>query len=116
MRTSCVKNGLVMVVILLFVGVTVQPVIATVQPEKIIVEPNVDDIEGLVAQLRIAINEKLEKYESIPKVANIWEIILRLLDLIGKITKQFWTIVSYIVALYIASAVIIFYLFQSLFW
>ena len=27
MRTSCVKNGLVMVVILLFIGVAVQPVI-----------------------------------------------------------------------------------------
>ena len=34
MRTSFVKNGLVMVVILLFIGVAVQPSIATVQQEE----------------------------------------------------------------------------------
>ena len=39
MRTSCVKNSLVIVVILLFIGVAVQPSIATVQPEKIDVKP-----------------------------------------------------------------------------
>jgi len=38
MRTSCVKNGLVMVVILLLVGVAIQPSIATVQPEEETVE------------------------------------------------------------------------------
>jgi len=38
MRTSCVKNGLVVGVILLFVGVAVQPSIAIVQPECIDVE------------------------------------------------------------------------------
>ena len=38
MRTSCVKNSLVVGVILLFVGVTVQPSVATVKPESIDVE------------------------------------------------------------------------------
>jgi len=54
---------------ILFLGLSIQPSLATVQPEKIIVESDADDIEELFAQLRIAINEKLEKYESYPKVA-----------------------------------------------
>ena len=86
MRTSYVKNALVMVVILLFIGVAVQPSIATVQPEKIDGKP---DIEGVGAQLRIAINEKFENYESKPKLAGFWDIIDNLLVLLEKILKQF---------------------------
>jgi len=71
-----------MVVILLFIGVAVQPSIATVQPEKIDGKP---DIEGAGAQLRIAINEKFENYESKPKLAGFWDIIDNLLGLIEKI-------------------------------
>jgi hypothetical protein len=43
------KNILTVVgITLLFLGLAIQPSIATVQPEKIDVEP---DVEGLVAQL-----------------------------------------------------------------
>ena len=57
-----------MVVILLFIGVVVQPAIAIVQPEKIVIESDVDDVEGLVAELRIVINEILHKYGHIPMI------------------------------------------------
>ena len=70
----------------LFLGLAIQPSLATVQPEKIDVEP---DVEGLVAQIKIVINEKLEKYESIPKVGGFWDIfwdtVDYLLDLLEKI-------------------------------
>jgi len=40
------------------------------------------DIKELISKIKGRINEKNEKYESIPKVADIWEIILYLLNLI----------------------------------
>ena len=43
------------------------------------------DIEGLVAQLRVVIDEILQKYGHIPMVANLCNMILDLSDLIGKI-------------------------------
>ena len=79
------KNLLAVGITILFLGLAIQPSIATVQPEKIIVEPNVDDVEGLVAQLKIVINEISEKYESYPKVVGFWDIIDNLLGLIEKI-------------------------------
>ena len=104
MKGRMLSKGLVVAVILLFVGVAVQPSIATVQPEKIIVESDSDDIEGLVAQLRVAVNEKLEKYESYPKVAGFWDIINHLLDILEKIGL----LIAFIPVFYIL------YLFQFL--
>ena len=76
------KNLLAVGITILFLGLAIQPSIATVQPEKIDVEP---DIEGLDAQLKIVINEISEKYESYPKVVGFWDIIDNLLDLLEKI-------------------------------
>jgi len=88
-----IKNGLVMVVILLFIGVTVQPAIATVQPKEIDVEPNVDDIEGLVTQLRIVINEILQDYGHIPIIRNLCNKIVDVLDSFGLILYCIFLIV-----------------------
>ena len=88
------KNILTVVgITILFLGLAIQPSIAIVQLEKIDSEANVDDVEGLVAQLRDAVNGKLEKFESIPKVANIWEIILNLLEFIVYKVKNFINII-----------------------
>jgi len=72
------KNILLAVgITILFLGLAIQPSIAIPQLKKIDVEP---DLEGLVAQLRILINEKFEKYENIPKVANLCNVILNKID------------------------------------
>ena len=42
-------------------------------------------IEGLVAQIRTVVNEILQKYGHIPKISNLFNLILNLLELIGKI-------------------------------
>ena len=73
---------LVVGIIILFLGLAIQPSIATPQLKKIDGE---QDVEGLVAQLRVAVNEKLEKYESYPKVAGFWDI--------------FWDTVNYLLGL-----------------
>ena len=106
------KNFLIAIgITILFLGLAIQPSVATVQPkEEIDITPNVDDVEELVAQLRVAINEKLEKYESIPKVADIWEIILNLLNLIVKTVKQFFTIVKLILLFPIALMSVLFFI------
>jgi hypothetical protein len=80
LRTSWIKNALVVGVILLFIGVAVQPSMATVPPEKIIVEP---DVESLVAQIRIVINEILQDYGHIPIVRSLSNKILGILDSFG---------------------------------
>jgi hypothetical protein len=55
---------------------------ANIPPEKIDVET---DVEGLVAQIRIVINEILQDYGHIPIVRSLSNTILDLLSLIGKI-------------------------------
>jgi hypothetical protein len=78
-----IKNGLVVGVILLFLGLAIQPSVAIVQPESIDVEL---DVEELVAQLRIVINEKLEINESKPILAGFW-------DIIRDIITEIWGII-----------------------
>ena len=73
------KNILTVVgITILFLGLAIQPSIA-VQPEKIDVEPNVDDVEGLVAELRIVINEILQEYRYNPMVSYLCNYILGIL-------------------------------------
>ena len=65
-------------VILLFLGVTVNPAIATVEPEK---QP--DDVEGLVAQIKDVVNEIQAKYGHIPMVRGLCNMIHSALGLVG---------------------------------
>ena len=75
------KNILLTVgITFLFLGLAVQPSVATVQPKQIDVEPNVDDVEELVVQLRVAVNEILHKYGYNPMVAYLCNYILGILD------------------------------------
>jgi len=53
--------------------------------ESIIVEPNVDDVEELVVQLRIVINEILQKYGHITKIRTQCNKIIDILDSFGLI-------------------------------
>jgi hypothetical protein len=69
MKQRIICKGLAVAVILLFIGVGIQPAIATVQTEK------QKDIEGLVAQIKVLIDEILVKYGDIPIVANICSMI-----------------------------------------
>ncbi len=79
------KNLLAVGITVLFLGLAIQPSIATVQPEKLVVEPNVDDIDGLVAQLRVAVNDILQKYGHNPIIRSLCNMILDLTWFPGKI-------------------------------
>ena len=77
------KNLLITIgVIILFLGLAIQPSIATPQLKEIDVEP---DIEGLVAQLRVVINEILQDYRHIPIVRSLANTILNTISDIGRI-------------------------------
>jgi len=56
-----------------------------IMEESIVVEPNVDDIEGLVAQLRVVINEILQDYGHISMIRNQCNKIVDVLDSFGLI-------------------------------
>ena len=73
---SMLSKTRVIGILVLFLGIAIAPCIATVQPENIDVEPNVDDIDGLVAQLRVVINEILQKYGYNPMAAYLCNYIL----------------------------------------
>ena len=106
------KNILIAVgITFLFLGLAIQPSIATPQLKKIDVEP---DIKGLVVQLRVAVNERLEKYESIPKVANIWDIILNLFDLLIKILNKIVEVTLTII--FLPFLIILGFFFMLMFW
>ena len=81
---------------ILFLGLAIQPSIATVQPEKIDVEP---DVEGLVTQLRVVINEILQDYGYIPKIKTICNIILNKTD-------SFWGVLLYFYLIIILEALL----------
>ena len=66
----------------LFLGLSIQPSIATPQLKKIDVEP---DVEGLVAQIRVVINEILQDYGYIPIIRTLGDKILNISDLFGLI-------------------------------
>ena len=67
---------------ILFLGLSIQPSIATVQPKgEIVVEP---DVEGLVAQLRVVINKILQTYGHNPIIRSLCNMILDLTWFPGK--------------------------------
>ena len=77
------KNILTVVgITILFLVLAIQPSVATVQPEKIDVEP---DVEELVAQLRVAVNEILQEYGHISIIRTLGDKILNISDLFGLI-------------------------------
>jgi len=78
---------------ILFLGLAIQPSIATVQPEKIDVEP---DVEGLVAQLRVAVNDILQRYGNNPMVRSLCNIILDLTWYPGKIIICLFLLICFI--------------------
>ena len=84
---------------ILFLGLAIQPSVATVPPKKIDVEP---DIEGLVTQLRVVINEILQDYSHIPIIRTLGNKIINILSLLGSI------IICISLILLVSSLVIIF--------
>ena len=70
---------------ILFLGLAIQPSVATIQPKNIDIKPNDDDIEGLVAQIRIVINEILQDYGHIPVIRTLYNKIVDILGLFGRI-------------------------------
>ena len=64
----------------------VTPFITIAQENKVSNNlPEKPDIEGLVAQIRVVIDKILQKYGHIPIINNVCSVILKLLELIGKI-------------------------------
>ncbi len=88
MRTCCVKKGLVVGVILLFIGIAVQPAIA-------------NDIT--------IFNEKFKKYESNSKLTNFWDIILFLLNLFENILNKIKQIIDGLISCILFLFILLFF-------
>ena len=88
------KALIVIGITILFLGVGVQPALATVQTEK-----QLDDVDGLVAQLSFVIDEILQKYGHNPMINSFCNMILNIIWFPGKIVI---CILLYIVTMFIA--------------
>jgi hypothetical protein len=76
-----IKKILTLGIILLFLGVTVNPAIATVEPDVDITDKS--DVDELVVQIQNVVNEIQEKYGHIPTVRGLCNVILNTLDSVG---------------------------------
>ena len=106
MKIKMLSKGWTIAVILLFVGVGIQPAIA--ETDIIDFKPEKMDKEELTAK----INEIKQKYENNPKLSNIWDIILNLLDLFVRILYKIVEITITIILLPFA-LILIWFLLMS---
>ena len=88
------KIPIVVGITILFLVVGIQPVIATVEPEK---QP--DDVDGLIAQIDTIVNEILQKYGHNPMIRGLCNVILDLIWFPGKIVI---CVLLYVVTMFIA--------------
>ena len=79
------NKGIAVGITILFLGLAIQPSIATVQPEKIDVEPDINYAKGLVAQLQVVINEILQEYGHIPIIRTLGNIIYNIIVIIWRV-------------------------------
>jgi len=93
MKTRIISKNLTVAVILLFIGVGIQPAIATPHPQGLA------DVDGLFAQIETVVNEIFQIYGHNPMINSYCNMILNIIWFPGKIVI---CILLYIVTMFIA--------------
>ena len=81
---------------LLFLGVSVQPAIATLQQKDSDTEPVIYNAKELVAQLQVLINGILHDYGHIPIIRTLANIIYNIIIIVWRILYCSWLVISMI--------------------